>query len=222
MFHNYECQPVQRRREAFDHHDWIFELKYDGFRSLAKLQYGRCELVSRNQHVFKSFSTLAADIASLQIESAVIDGEIVCVDRQGKSQFRDLLFHRCEPCFFAFDLLYVNGLDLRTYPLLDRKLELRRVLSGLPKTSRICYADHVDGLGTALFARACDLDLEGVVGKHKHAPHITDREESSWFKIRNPKYSQWAGREELFGREREQVPVPGWHTCDLACVGVEG
>jgi len=68
--------------------------------------------------------------------------------------------------------------------------------------------------------RACDLDLEGIVAKHKYAPHITEREESSWFKIRNPDYSQWAGREELFDREREQVPVPGWHTCDLACAEV--
>jgi bifunctional non-homologous end joining protein LigD len=221
MFHDYHCQPVQRRREPFDHADWLFELKYDGFRALAKLQHGRCELESRNQHAFKSFSTLSANIANLHIESAVIDGEIVCIDRQGKPQFRDLLFHRAEPYFFAFDLLYVYGLDLRNSALIDRKLELRRVLSGLPKTSRICYADHVEGLGRELFARACDLDLEGIVAKQRFAPHETDREESSWFKIRNPRYSQWAGREELFDRERESVPVAGWHTCELACAEIE-
>jgi ATP-dependent DNA ligase len=64
MFRDYHCQPVQRRRQPFDHRDWIFELKYDGFRSLAKLEHGRRELVSRNQHAFKSFATLAANIAS--------------------------------------------------------------------------------------------------------------------------------------------------------------
>ena len=124
MFRDYHCQRVQRHREPFDHNDWMFELKYDGFRALAKLQYGRCELVSRNQHVFKSFATLATDIANLQIESAVIDGEIVCIDHQGKPQFRDLLFHRGDPCFFAFDLLHIGGQDLRTHPLLDRKARI--------------------------------------------------------------------------------------------------
>jgi len=129
------------------------------------------------------------------------DGEIACVDDHGRPQFRDLLWRRAEPCFFAFDLLYSNGQDLRTHALGDRKQELRRVLGTVPKTS-ICYADHIEGLGRELFARACELDLEGIVAKHKFAPHVTDREQSSWFKIRNPRYSQWAGREELFERER--------------------
>jgi bifunctional non-homologous end joining protein LigD len=156
----------------------------------------------------------------LSIESAVLDGEIVCVDDHGRSQFRDLLWRRAEPCFFAFDLLYLNGQDLRTHALVDRKQELRRLLASVPKTA-ICYADHVEGLGKELFARACELDLEGIVAKKKFAPHMTEREQSSWFKIRNPRYSQWAGREELFERERHEEPTPGWHTCDLACAGVE-
>jgi hypothetical protein len=70
-------------------------------------------------------------------------------------------------------------------------------------------------------AVACELDLEGIVAKHKSAPHESEREKSSWFKISNPHYSQWAGREELFERERHEEPTPGWHTCDLACAGVE-
>jgi len=223
MFRDFHCQPVQHRRDAFDDQNWLFELKYDGFRALAKVQGGRCELVSRNEHAFKSFATLATDIvSSLSVESAVIDGEVVCIDRHGKPQFRDLLWRRAEPCFFAFDLHYLNGQDFRTHALVDRKHELRSVLAGLPRTARICYADHIEGLGRELFARACELDLEGIVAKQKFAPHTTMREESAWFKIRNPRYSQWAGREELFDREREQVPVPGWHICDLACAGVEG
>lgn len=103
---------------------------------------------------------------------------------------------------------------------MDRKQELRRVLVSAPETA-ICFADHIEGFGRELFRKACELELEGIVAKQKFSPHITDRETSSWFKIRNPQYSQWAGREELFDREREQVPVPGWHTCDLACAGVE-
>lgn len=221
MFHGFHSQPVQQRRDAFDHHDWVFELKYDGFRALAHLRDGRCQLVSRNQHSFTSFSNLSEEIARvLPIESAILDGEIVCVDDRGRSQFRDLLRRRAEPCFFAFDLLYSNGQDLRTHSLIDRKQELRRVLVNSTRTA-ICYADHVEGSGRKLFARACELDLEGIVAKHKFAPHASEREKSSWFKIRNPHYSQWTGREELFERERHEEPTPGWHTCDLACAGVE-
>jgi ATP-dependent DNA ligase len=131
----------------------------------------------------------------------------------------DLLWRRAEPCFFAFDLLYSNGPELRTHALVDRKQELRRLLATVPKTAPICYTDHIEGSGVEFFRRACEL--EGIVAKHKFAPHESEREKSSWFKIRNPRYSQWAGREELFERERHEEPTLGWHTCDLACAGVE-
>ena len=70
----------------------------------------------------------------------------------------------------------------------------------------------------ALFQRVCELDLEGIVAKQKSAPYVTEREQSTWFKILNRNYSQKDGREELFERERHAEPVPGWHLCDLACV----
>ena len=71
--------------------------------------------------------------------------------------------------------------------------------------------------GTVLFKRVCKLDLEGVVAKHSFGPYITERERTTRFKIRKPKYSQMEGREKLFERERHSEPVPGWHSCDLAC-----
>ena len=112
----------------------------------------------------------------------------------------------------AFDLLHSSGKDLRRERLLDRKHELRKVIgNGLPP---IIFADHIYESGIALFEKACELDLEGIVAKHQHAPY--DPEKSTWFKIRNPNYSQMAGREELFERERHREPVPGWHTCALA------
>ena len=77
-------------------------------------------------------------------------GEIVCLDKRGRPQFNDLLFHRGEPCFFAFDLLMNDGRDLRTERLTDRKHERRRVLSKVP-TSRMRYVEHVEQHGTALF-----------------------------------------------------------------------
>jgi ATP-dependent DNA ligase len=106
------------------------------------------------------------------------------------------LFHRGEPCFFAFDLLMADGKDLRMEKLTDRKQELRRLLSRIP-ASRMRYADHVAQHGTALFQRICKLDLEGIVAKHSLAPYTTERERTTWFKIKNRAYSQMEGREEL-------------------------
>jgi ATP-dependent DNA ligase len=147
----------------------------------------------------------------------VIDGEIVCVDRHGHPQFKELLFHRGTPCFFAFDLLMLKSKDWRAERLIDRKQELRRLLNRLPVTSRLKYVNHVDGSGTALFQRVCGLDLEGIVAKHKFGPYVTERESSSWVKILNRGYSQKQGREELFERDRHKEPVPGWHSCVIAC-----
>ena len=214
--------PLQKRVSAFDDPDWIFELKLDGFRALAVIESGRAQLISRNGHPFASFADLARDIAAaIPNTKIVLDGEIVCVDKKGKPQFRHLLFHRGDPCFFAFDLLFCGGRDWRRESLMDRKQELQRLLSKMPADSRLRYVDHVDGSGTALFQRVCKLDLEGIVAKRKSGPYTTDRENSTWFKIRNREYSQMVGREELFERERLQEPVPGWHSCVLACAELE-
>jgi ATP-dependent DNA ligase len=105
--------------------------------------------------------------------------------------------------------------------LLDRKQELKRLLSWVPASAPLRYADHIEGAGVAMFERVCELDLEGVVAKHKFAPYVTEREQSTWYKIRNKGYSQKDGREELFERERHQEPVAGWHSCVLACAELE-
>ena len=100
-----------------------------------------------------------------------------------------------------------DGKDLRTERLLDRKHELRRLLAKTSPPFPLRYAEHVDGSRTALFERICELDLEGVVAKHKFGPYVTEREHSTWFKILNREYSQKDGREELFERERRREPV---------------
>ena len=87
-----------------------------------------------------------------------------------------------------------------------------------PKTA-IRY--HVEQYGSALFHRVCKMDLEGVVAKHSFGPYTTEPKRTTWFKIRNPKYSQMEGREELFERERRNEPTPGWHSCELACAELE-
>ncbi len=217
MFRSLLPQPLQLRKKAFDHPDWLFELKYDGFRALAYLENGECKLVSRNGHAFTSFAELGrAIVSSLPGTHAVLDGEVVCVDRKGHPQFKDLLFHKGEPCFFAFDLLY-HDKDRRADALVDRKQELRQLLSRVSKHTTLCYADHVDSSGSALFERVCHLDLEGIVAKYKFGRYEEDRGRSTWFKIRNKSYSQITGRAELFERDRHSEPVPGWHSCEIAC-----
>ena len=218
----FQPMPLLKRAAPFDDDDWLFELKYDGFRALAIIERGRAQLISRNGHPFASFSALAESISdSLPNARAVIDGEICSLDKRGRPQFKNLLFRRGNPCFFAFDLLTCDGKDLRTERLLDRKQELRRLLAR-PADAPLKYTEYIDGCGMALFQRVCDMDLEGIVAKHKAAPYVTEREQSTWFKILNRGYSQKDGREELFERERHSEPVAGWHVCDLACAGVEG
>jgi ATP-dependent DNA ligase len=113
-----------------------------------------------------------------------------------------------------------DGKDLRSERLTDRKHELRRLLSKVSE-SRMHYVEHVEQYGTALFERVCEMDLEGIVAKHSFGNYVTEHERTTWFKIKNRNYSQMAGREKLFERERHREPVAGWHCCELACAEVE-
>lgn len=221
--------PLGRARAPFCHPDWLFEIKWDGFRALLHSDLNGVRLVSRNGNVFKSFPGLCEGLArDLNGRRCILDGEIVCLDAAGKPQFRDLLFRRAEPLFYAFDILwdehaksddeenhrFRNGEDLRYLPQVDRKLRLRAVV---PKRGeRLLYCDHIDGDGDGLFRLACDHDLEGIVAKRKSDPYLP--EHASWLKIRNREYSQWVGREQLFERERGRDPdFQVWDSCALAC-----
>src|ERR1700730_14726158 len=117
----FQPMPLSRKPAPFDHPEYVFELKYDGYRSLAVIQNGRTELISRNGHPFNSFDTLRKAITAPYAGKTVLDGEIVCLDKRERLQYNDLLFHGGEPCFFAFDLLMAYGKDLRTERLTDRK-----------------------------------------------------------------------------------------------------
>jgi bifunctional non-homologous end joining protein LigD len=202
----FQPMPLSRKAEPFNHPDWLFEIKWDGFRSLAYIENGRCRLVSRNGNEFKSFPTLNGALPlECQARRAVLDGEIVCLDRKGNSQFRNLMFRRGEPRFYAFDLPSCDGEELRYLPLSERKNKLRGVVPQQGK--RLLYCDHVEGQGERLFQLACKRDLEGIVAKRKFDPYLLDN--AKWYKIRNRNYSQWVGREKLF--ERERASDPNWH-----------
>jgi bifunctional non-homologous end joining protein LigD len=222
--------PLSRACATFSHPDWIFEIKWDGFRSLLYSGSDGVRLVSRNGNTFKAFPGLCEGLVrDLKGRRCVLDGEIVCLDPQGRPQFRDLLFRRAEPFFYAFDILwnehawsddevemrrFRNGEDTRYLPLIDRKQRLRGIV---PKRSeRLLYCNHIESNGEELFRLACEHDLEGIVAKRKGDPYLPEYAE--WLKIRNHSYSQWIGREELFERERTQEPgLQYWSACTLAC-----
>ena len=107
-----------RKAEPFDDPDCLYELKFDGFRALAVVRDGDCQLISRNGNAFESFDGLRTGFPSdLRVRSAVLDGEIACLDSSGRSVFDDVFFRRREPVFIAFDILSVGGDDLRFLPI---------------------------------------------------------------------------------------------------------
>ena len=126
------------------------------------------------------------------------------LDEHGRSQFNDLLFRRGILYFYAFDLLSLNGEDLRSLPLMERKTRLRKLIRR--GRSRLLYVDHIEREGCELFKRICELDLEGVVAKRASSKYrITDQPSRDWIKIKNPTYSQKEGRAELFDELQGRV-----------------
>jgi bifunctional non-homologous end joining protein LigD len=185
-----------QQAESFDDWDWIYEIKHDGFRALAVIEHGQCRLFSRKKHRLTGYQDLrAALVKEVNAETAILDGELAVVDHLGRSVFADMMQRRHLARYFAFDLLSLNGQDLRQLPLLTRKEKLKRIL---PSRSRhVLYVDHSQGNGTALYRLACQLDLEGIVAKRADSRYVNAR---NWIKIKNPSYSQKEGRGDLFKR----------------------
>ena len=187
-------------KEPFDNPDYIFELKHDGFWALAYIENGECRLVSRNLRSLR-FESVGAALGKLPVKNAIIDGEIVCLDENGVSQFNWLLSGRRanQAILYVFDLLWINGVDLRRSPLVERKARLCELVrrSACP---RLLYAQHVEGGGKEFFNEICRCDLEGIVAKRKMGMYREDRRD--WLKIKNRTYSQAEGRHEMLTRAK--------------------
>jgi len=133
-------------------------------------------------------------LGKLRVENAILDGEIVCLDESGVSQFNRRLSRKAEPVFYAFDLLWLDGEDLRELPLIERKQRLAQLVQ-TSACSRLLYAQHVEAAGKQLFQEICSRDLEGIVAKRSRSIYRASR--SAWLKIKNHSYSQAEGRHEL-------------------------
>jgi bifunctional non-homologous end joining protein LigD len=191
-------QPIAPKRiqAPFDHADFVYEIKMDGWRCLAYIENGVCRLISRNQNQFKSFAPLNAALAKLPVQNAIIDGEVVCLDAKGKSVFLDLMRPRkANAILYCFDLLWLNDEDLRNLPIVERKLRLRHLIRASRNRS-LLYASHMERYGIRLFQAICQQDCEGIVGKYRRGTYAA--KPVSWVKILNPNYSQMRGREEMF------------------------
>lgn len=177
--------------------DWIHELKLDGYRvqiHVAPKRKGandapRVTLFTRTgldwTHRMRG---LAQAAATLQVESCVLDGEFVALDHEGRSNFSDLqaAFQKSKQenlVYFAFDLLHLNGHNLRKLPLLERKAILAQLFSSVDAATTLRPCDHIEGRGREVFAKACELGAEGVVSKLAAAPYTPGRA-GTWIKVK--------------------------------------
>lgn len=177
-------------KSPFDDPDWIFEIKLDGFRALAQIKNHKVKLISRNNKLFNDqFPIIITNLQDNIMHDVILDGEIVILDSQSRSQFQLLQNynknHDYHLFYYVFDLLYIDGHDLRALPLLERKAILEQLLAPLSNT-HIRYSDHLEQYGKKLFKEAQKLGLEGIIAKNSLSAYEMQRSKS-WLKIKSIK-----------------------------------
>jgi bifunctional non-homologous end joining protein LigD len=171
--------------DPFDDPDWIFEIKLDGYRCIAEIEKGEVLIYSRNNLSFNNrFPGIVSSLQKIG-KDAVFDGEVAAVDDSGRTSFQLLQNHQRtgqgKIVCFLFDILYLDGRDLRGLPLLTRKEILRDLLPDLPN---VRYSDHVAEYGKEFFELAQQNNLEGILAKRGSSPYQTGRRTRDWLKIK--------------------------------------
>lgn len=192
---------------------WVHEIKFDGYRILCRLEQGGVRLLSRNDKDWTArFSDIATAAARLPARAALLDGEVAVLKPDGTTSFQALQQRLGEGqdagtlVYMAFDLLYLDGRDLRGAPLESRKAALEALLSKAKATDGpVRYSAHVTGGGEAFLRRACGLGLEGAVSKRRDAPYTSGRG-MNWLKAKCLK--------------RQEVVIGGYTEPDGARVGL--
>ncbi|MFA4901556.1 MAG: non-homologous end-joining DNA ligase [Desulfobaccales bacterium] len=172
-------------KEPFDHPEWLFEVKWDGYRAIAEIQAGKVSLYTRNQiSLNKKFFPIAESLQKFEFD-AVLDGEIVVVDDQGLPDFQMLQNYQKSGSgyliYYVFDLLFLRGHDLLSLPLLRRKELLKEIL---PVAKDIKFSDHVWKEGVLFFNVVKEKGLEGIIAKHSQSTYRMGRRSRQWLKIK--------------------------------------
>lgn len=179
--------------------EWLHESKFDGYRALCRIEGERVTWLTRRGNDWSErFESLTPAMRSLGATSALIDGEIVVLDEDGSGSFQALqqaLDGQSDVAFtyFAFDLLHLDGADLRALPLVERKEQLEKLLRKPSKALR--YSSHIDAHGPELFERACALGGEGIVSKRVDSTYVSGRTRD-WVKVKCTR--------------RQELVVGGW------------
>ncbi|RJQ42986.1 MAG: hypothetical protein C4538_12740 [Nitrospiraceae bacterium] len=184
--HNIKPMLATLVKEPFDDPEWIFELKWDGYRAIAEMRERDVSLYSRNHiSLNRKYPPVAEALQKLSLE-AVLDGEIVVVDEQGHPNFQMLQDYqktkRGHLVYYVFDLLYFKGHDLTGLPLLRRKEILRKILPS--HASRIKFSDHVLKDGVLFFRVVSEKGLEGIIAKHAQSLYQTGKRSRQWLKVK--------------------------------------
>lgn len=173
--------------KPFDDKDWIFEVKWDGYRAVAELSGKNVKLYSRNGISFLPlYPAIGEALADLKLD-AVVDGEIVVLDKNGKSGFQNLQnFSDTDGLslvYYVFDLLEIDGNNCCALTLLERKKKLRSILPA--KNSVIRYSDHIEQKGIAFFKAAGKQQLEGIMAKRADSIYVVGKRSKDWLKIKH-------------------------------------
>jgi bifunctional non-homologous end joining protein LigD len=183
------AEPMKAKlAESVPSGNWLYEIKFDGFRALALRGGSEARLLSRNEKDFGGkFPEVMDAVSRLDVRDAIIDGEIVALDEKGRSSFQLLqafeLGQKRPPIFFyAFDLLRLNGADLRDLPVEERKKKLERLLTESPGNIR--YSASLGTEARKILDQARQLGLEGLIGKRVGSQYETGRRSGNWIKLK--------------------------------------
>lgn len=183
---------------APDGDDWLHEIKFDGYRVMARIDKGKVTLLTRSGHDWtKRFSAQARYLQELPVTNAVLDGEIVAMENNGSTSFRELqeALSRKQTdrlVFQLFDITHLDGHDISRAPLLERKRVLRQLLESADCDGRgsLRYSDHIQGKGREFFEQACTMGLEGIVSKRADAPYRAGRGRH-WLKVKCTQHAEF-------------------------------
>lgn len=194
---------------APDGDDWIHEIKYDGYRSQLVVENRKVKAFTRRGADWtEKYGSIAIAAAKLPVKSAILDGEMVVLDATGKSNFHS--FRRAikgspgRLLFMAFDVLLLDGKDMRAQTTLARHLALSKLVAGA--SSAIQFSDSIQGGGKAFYDAADALGLAGIVSKRANAPYVSGRSRS-WLKTKSYLISELEVAGVLEGRGKPTVAL---------------